>query len=104
MAAACRQHSVRSQRLADRDILLQRTLPGLSIGSSSSCFVAFAFPCPFAASATEGFFTAAGFVAVLVVVFAGTAFVLVVAAFAGLPFYQSRYSIVRETASNQRED
>lgn len=77
--------------LARTSILQHRklTFPGLSIGSSSSCFVAFAFPLPFAASVAVGFVTAAGFEKALVVAFAGAAFV-VVDGFTGFPFYKSR--------------
>lgn len=49
------------------------TFPGLSIGSSSSCFVAFAFPLPLAVSVVAGvdLVTAAGFEKTLVTVLAG---------------------------------
>jgi formyltetrahydrofolate synthetase len=69
------------------------TFPGLSIGSSSSCFVAFALPLPFADSVvTEagfdtgaGFETAAGFEKTFVGL-AGTDFDVVAAGFCALRF------------------
>jgi hypothetical protein len=73
----------------------RRTFPGLSIGSSSSCFVAFAFPLPLAASVAVGFVTAAGFEKALVVAFAGAAFVAV-DALTGFPFYNSRNFSLQE--------
>lgn len=59
------------------------------MGSSSSCFVAFAFPLPFAASETVavGFVTAVGFEKALVVGFVAAVLVLVVDGLLGFPFW-----------------
>jgi hypothetical protein len=69
------------------------TFPGLSIGSSSSCFVAFALPLPFADSVVveagleigAGLETAAGFEKTFAGL-EGTAFDVVAAGFSALTF------------------